>query len=196
MNLSPAVRPQLGQRIAQTHQHQVAAEGGVDGEIMVLHLQRDQVAAQRRRNPTQEVGGGERRGARFRSGRHGQGGDPGSLGICGRAQALLDEQAEHHGDGGREQGVLGLRSRTLPLWRLAVLAAWLRAAGVRVDLAYGDRGIKPALRAADRSGARLALVAGDRDIEAGTVGVKDLSNGEQVEVAMDSVVAEVRARLS
>ena len=45
-------------------------------------------------------------------------------------------------------------------------------------------------------GARLALVAGDRDIEAGTVGVKDLSNGEQVEVAMDSVVAEVRARLS
>jgi hypothetical protein len=44
--------------------------------------------------------------------------------------------------------------------------------------------------------AGLALVAGDRDIEAGTVGVKDLSNGEQVEVAIDSVVAEVRARLS
>jgi histidyl-tRNA synthetase len=78
---------------------------------------------------------------------------------------------------------------------LARVAAQLRAAGIRVDLAYGDRGIKPALRAADRSGARLALVAGDRDIEAGTVGVKDLSNGEQVEVAMDSVVAEVRARL-
>ena len=119
MNLSPAVRPQLGQRIAQTHQHQVAAEGGVDGEIMVLHLQRDQVAAQRRRNPTQEVGGGERRGARFRSGRHGQGGDPGSLGICGRAQALLDEQAEHHGDGGREQGVLGKNVWSGPEWNRA-----------------------------------------------------------------------------
>ncbi|MBV8179032.1 MAG: histidine--tRNA ligase [Mycobacterium sp.] len=79
--------------------------------------------------------------------------------------------------------------------RLAVLAGQLRAAGVRVDVAYGDRGLKGAMRAADRSGARLALVAGERDIEAGTVGVKDLSTGEQVDVATDSVVAEVLSRL-
>jgi histidyl-tRNA synthetase len=79
---------------------------------------------------------------------------------------------------------------------LAVLAGQLRAAGVRVDLAYGDRGLKGALRAADRSGARLALVAGDRDIDAGTVGVKDLTTGEQVDVATGSVVAEVLSRLT
>jgi histidyl-tRNA synthetase len=79
--------------------------------------------------------------------------------------------------------------------RLAVLAGQLRAAGVRVDLAYGDRGIKGAMRAADRSGARLALVAGDRDIDAGTVGVKDLTTGEQVDTATDSLVAEVLSRL-
>jgi len=79
---------------------------------------------------------------------------------------------------------------------LAVLAATLRAAGVRVDLAYGDRGLKGAMKAADRSGARIALVLGDRDIEAGTVGVKDLTNGEQVDVAVDSVIAEVLSRLS
>ncbi|MBS4729380.1 histidine--tRNA ligase [Mycobacterium sp. SM1] len=79
--------------------------------------------------------------------------------------------------------------------RLAVLARRLRDAGVRVDLAYGDRGLKGAMRAADRSGARLALVAGDRDIEAGTIGVKDLSTGEQVDVAMDLVVSEVLSRL-
>ncbi|MHA3022249.1 histidine--tRNA ligase [Mycobacterium sp. BMJ-28] len=78
---------------------------------------------------------------------------------------------------------------------LAKIAAALRAAGVRVDLAYGDRGLKGAMRGADRSGARLALVAGDRDIEAGTVGVKDLSNGEQTDVAAGDVVAEVLARL-
>jgi len=66
---------------------------------------------------------------------------------------------------------------------------------VRVDLAYGDRSVKGAMRAADRSGARLALVAGDRDIETGTLGVKDLTTGEQVDVAMDSVVDEVLARL-
>jgi histidyl-tRNA synthetase len=79
---------------------------------------------------------------------------------------------------------------------LAVVAKRLRDAGVRVDLAYGDRGLKGAMRAADRSGATLALVAGDRDIEAGTIGVKELSTGEQTEVAADAVVAEVLSRLS
>lgn len=79
--------------------------------------------------------------------------------------------------------------------RLAVLAGRLRASGVRVDLAYGDRGLKGAMRAADRSGARIALVAGDRDIEAGTIGVKDLSTGEQVSVPVDSVVADVLSKL-
>ena len=61
---------------------------------------------------------------------------------------------------------------------------------------YGDRALKGAMRAADRSGARVALVAGDRDVEAGTVGVKDLSTGEQVDVAADAVLAEVLARLA
>lgn len=78
---------------------------------------------------------------------------------------------------------------------LAVLAGQLRASGVRVDLAYGDRGLKGSMRAADRSGARVALVAGDRDIEAGTVGVKDLGTGEQVSVSTDSVVDDVIAKL-
>src|SRR5574337_2203664 len=79
--------------------------------------------------------------------------------------------------------------------RLAVLAGQLRTAGVRVDLAYGDRGLKGSMRAADRSGAALALVAGDRDIAAGTVGVKDLAAGVQVGVPSDDVVAEVLSRL-
>jgi histidyl-tRNA synthetase len=79
--------------------------------------------------------------------------------------------------------------------RLAVLGAQLRAAGVRVDLAYGDRGLKGAMRAADRSGALVALVAGDRDLEAGTIGVKDLSTGQQVSVPLEHAVAEVLSRL-
>jgi histidyl-tRNA synthetase len=79
---------------------------------------------------------------------------------------------------------------------LAVLAGQLRGAGVRVDMAYGDRGLKGAMRAADRSGARFALVAGDRDLEAGTVGVKDLGSGDQVSVPVDSVVADVVSRLA
>jgi histidyl-tRNA synthetase len=78
---------------------------------------------------------------------------------------------------------------------LVTLAGELRARGVRVDLAYGDRGMKGAMRAADRSGARIALVIGDRDVEAGTVGVKDLTTGTQVDVARDAVVADVVSRL-
>lgn len=79
---------------------------------------------------------------------------------------------------------------------LAKLVAALRGSGVRADMCYGDRGLKGAMKAADRSGARLALVAGDRDIEAGTVGVKDLSTGEQVDVALGEVVTAVLGRLS
>ncbi|MEZ0339825.1 histidine--tRNA ligase [Mycobacterium sp. pV006] len=79
--------------------------------------------------------------------------------------------------------------------RLAVLAAQLRAAGVRVDVAYGDRSLKAAMKGADRSGAAIALVAGERDLEAGTVGVKSMATGEQVDVAIDAAVTEVLTRL-
>ena len=79
---------------------------------------------------------------------------------------------------------------------LTTLAGRLRAAGVRVDVAYGDRGLKGAMRAADRSGARIALVAGDRDVEAGTVGLKTLQTGEQVDVGDDRVDADVLTRLA
>ena len=80
--------------------------------------------------------------------------------------------------------------------RLAVLAAQLRAAGARVDVAYGDRSLKGAMKGADRSGASIALVAGDRDLEAGTVGVKTLTTGEQVDIAIDQVVESVLDRLT
>jgi histidyl-tRNA synthetase len=78
---------------------------------------------------------------------------------------------------------------------LVKLVAQLRAKGIRVDLAYGDRGLKGAMRAADRSGATVAIVAGDRDIASGTFGVKDMSSGEQVDVAADAVVTEILSRL-
>jgi histidyl-tRNA synthetase len=80
--------------------------------------------------------------------------------------------------------------------RLVGLAAQLRRAGVRVDLAYGGRGLKGAMKAADRSGARLALVLGERDLDAGTIGVKDLTTGEQQSVELDAVVDTVVAALA
>ena len=79
--------------------------------------------------------------------------------------------------------------------RLVVIAAGLRRAGVRVDLAYGGRGLKGAMKAADRSGARFALVLGERDLEAGQVGLKDLATGDQTPVPLDGAVDAVVAAL-
>ncbi|MER7079604.1 histidyl-tRNA synthetase [Saccharopolyspora kobensis] len=77
--------------------------------------------------------------------------------------------------------------------RLVAAAGGLRAAGVRVDVAYGGKGLKGAMKAADRSGARFALVLGERDIEAGTAQLKELASGEQRAVALENLVDEVRA---
>ncbi len=75
------------------------------------------------------------------------------------------------------------------------IAAQLRERGIAVDMAYGNRGIKGAMKAADRSGARIALVLGDQELAAESVLVKDLSNGEQETVPMADVVDALGARL-
>ena len=80
--------------------------------------------------------------------------------------------------------------------RLVALAGALRRAGVRVDLAYGGRGLKGAMKAADRSGARYTLVLGERDLAEGAVGVKDMVSGEQRAVPLADVVAELVAALA
>ncbi|RKN12666.1 histidine--tRNA ligase [Streptomyces radicis] len=78
---------------------------------------------------------------------------------------------------------------------LFTLVTELRRAGVRADFAYGGRGLKAAMKAANRSGARYAVVAGDRDLGEGVVQVKDLASGEQAPVALTGAVGELRQRL-
>ncbi|MFF2807834.1 histidine--tRNA ligase [Streptomyces sp. NPDC058000] len=72
----------------------------------------------------------------------------------------------------------------------------LRRAGVATDFAYGGKGLKNAMKSANRSGARLALVAGERDLAEGVVQLKDLQSGEQTAIALDAVVDEVRRALA
>jgi histidyl-tRNA synthetase len=79
--------------------------------------------------------------------------------------------------------------------RLVAVAGALRAAGVRVDLAYGGKGLKGAMKAADRSGARLALVLGERDLAEGVVQVKELVSGDQRSVPLPDLVTAVRDAL-
>jgi histidyl-tRNA synthetase len=72
----------------------------------------------------------------------------------------------------------------------------LRRAGVAADLAYGGRGMKNAMKSANRSGARFALVAGERDLAGGVVQLKDLDSGEQAPVRLDEIVTTVKERLA
>lgn len=71
----------------------------------------------------------------------------------------------------------------------------LRKAGIASDMSFGDRGLKGAMKGADRAGARFAVVIGDQELVSGTVALKDLAAHEQHEVALDQVVSEITRRL-
>ncbi|MCH9719951.1 MAG: histidine--tRNA ligase [Actinomycetia bacterium] len=64
----------------------------------------------------------------------------------------------------------------------------LRRDGIATDQSYGGRGLKGAMKAADRSGASWAMIMGDDEAAAGTVQLKNLSTGEQTEVPATEVV--------
>jgi histidyl-tRNA synthetase len=72
----------------------------------------------------------------------------------------------------------------------------LRRAGVAADFAFGGKGMKNAMKSANRSGARFALVAGERDLAEGVVQLKDLATGEQGPVPFDEIVTTVKERLA
>ncbi|MGW0551310.1 histidine--tRNA ligase [Streptomyces sp. Wb2n-11] len=72
----------------------------------------------------------------------------------------------------------------------------LRRAGVAADFAYGGKGLKGAMKNANRSGARYTIVAGERDLADGQAQLKDMETGEQVAVALDALTAEIQRRLA
>ena len=75
----------------------------------------------------------------------------------------------------------------------AALDAGVRQAGISADTVYGDRGLKGAMKAADRSGASHAVVVGDRDLAEGVAQLRDLRSHEQVAVPLDELFDLVRA---
>jgi histidyl-tRNA synthetase len=72
----------------------------------------------------------------------------------------------------------------------------LRRAGVAADFAFGGKGVKNAMKSANRSGARFALVAGERDLADAVVQLKDMESGEQTAVPLDGIVAAVKELLA
>ncbi|MGW6745985.1 histidine--tRNA ligase [Streptomyces sp. NPDC055025] len=79
--------------------------------------------------------------------------------------------------------------------RLFAVVTELRRAGIAADFAYGDKGLKGAMKNANRSGARYTIVAGERDLAEGVAQLKDMESGEQAPVALDALVTELTRRL-
>ena len=68
------------------------------------------------------------------------------------------------------------------------LATQLRGAGKIVEIAFGDRSLKTAMKAADKSGARNVVVVGDQEIASQSVELKNMNTGVSVSVTIESLI--------
>jgi histidyl-tRNA synthetase len=80
--------------------------------------------------------------------------------------------------------------------RSLVIAQNLRTAGIRTELAFGDRALKGAMKAADKSGARYVIVIGESELSAGLIELKRMSDGVTTSVKIDQLQDELARALS
>ena len=78
---------------------------------------------------------------------------------------------------------------------MTVVINELRKAGISSDMSFGDRGLKGAMKGADRAGARFALVLGDQELDNCTVALKDLEAHEQTDVPLADIARVVAGKL-
>jgi histidyl-tRNA synthetase len=67
------------------------------------------------------------------------------------------------------------------------IAQELRNRGKRVEIAFGDRALKGAMKGADKSGATYVIVLGESEISSGTVELKEMKTGSSTSVKIDSL---------
>jgi histidyl-tRNA synthetase len=68
------------------------------------------------------------------------------------------------------------------------IAAALRAKDKIVEIAFGDRALKGAMKGADKSGAIHVIVLGESEISSGTVELKEMKSGQTSSVKIDSLL--------
>jgi histidyl-tRNA synthetase len=76
------------------------------------------------------------------------------------------------------------------------IAQELRSGKISVELAFGDRSLKGAMKAADKSGARFAIVLGETELEEGSVSLKRMSDGEVTSVKITELRKELGEKSS
>jgi histidyl-tRNA synthetase len=67
------------------------------------------------------------------------------------------------------------------------LATTLRSAGVRTEIAFGDRALKAAMKAADKSGSRYVVIIGEDEVASGVVELKRMSDGSLTSVKISEL---------
>ena len=67
------------------------------------------------------------------------------------------------------------------------LAGDLRRQGVMVEVSFGDRSLKGAVKGADKSGARFLVVIGSAELESGLVTLKRMNDGTSSSVKMSEL---------
>lgn len=73
------------------------------------------------------------------------------------------------------------------------LAASIRRQGYVVEVAFGDRSLKGAMKGADKSGARFVAVIGDSERDSGLVELKRMSDGSSISVKMSELQDQLKA---
>jgi histidyl-tRNA synthetase len=97
--------------------------------------------------------------------------------------------------GGEQLAVFAVPLGETAREKLFELVTTLRRSGVAADFAYGEKGLKAAMKAADRSGARYALVLGERDIAENVIQIKELATGEQESVSLTDILNTIQEKL-
>jgi histidyl-tRNA synthetase len=80
---------------------------------------------------------------------------------------------------------LGVKAKTIAL----SLSQELKSAQLTVEIAYGDKALKTAMKYADKSGARYVVIIGDSELASGSVELKEMRTGETTSVTLSSLVA-------
>ncbi len=75
------------------------------------------------------------------------------------------------------------------------LAQQLRSAGIACDMAFDSRSMKAAMKGADRSGAKFALIIGDDEVAGNEVVVKNMGSGEQTSVPLELVISTLQSQI-
>jgi histidyl-tRNA synthetase len=77
------------------------------------------------------------------------------------------------------------------LARLQPVAQAVRARGIGVDLAYGQRKLRPELERANKLGVAYAVIVGDTELARGEATVREMKSGAQRSVPLAGLAAEL-----